>query len=61
MSPKLVADYQGNLDNVDTYVPMKEFIKSCKEKKDYLSLKLLECSNQRIEQLFLAQTNFSNT
>ena len=64
MSPKLVADYQGNLDNVDTYVPMKEFIKPYEANKDYFSFKLSDYSdysNQRIEQLSHAQTDFSDT
>ena len=61
MSPKLVKEYQENLDNVDTYKTMKEFIKSYKENEDYFSIKLSECSNLRIEQLLFAQKEFSDT
>ena len=61
MSPKLVADYQKNLDDVDNYREMKEFIKSYEANKDYFSFKLSDYSNKRIEQLSLAQKEFSNT
>ena len=64
MSPKLVADYQKNLDDVDNYREMKEFIKSYEANKDYFSFKLSDYSdysNKRIEQLSHAQTDFSDT
>ena len=61
MSPQLVAEYQRNLDDVDNYWEMKEFVKSYEEKKDYFSFKLSDCSSQRIEQLYIAQGELYNT